>query len=308
MKASLIAFTCVAAWTFLPTAFHSARADDDDAPAGKSVAATTAPAGDAATGDEVIRSAKSFLGLLRDANDDAKAYECMGEEFRKEHTADEFKQAVESLRAGTTLPNVFSVSGDVAMKPKDGGPPRATLRATQSMGSRFAGVPGRVGRMTMLTVSLVQENGKWKVAALHDNVQRDSAINIGKAPRIERRATGTFRVSSAAEGKLVKVGDDSIVLSTDGASGAPATQRTLKIDDQTAVTLAVEIEGGGRGRAVAPATPGNVPSRSLRISRGARSDIKADRHATVELSDDLTRAESVMVIQEADPNAPSEGL
>jgi hypothetical protein len=308
MNPGLIAFTCVATFTVVSATARLAQADD--APAAKSVPATTAPVvskQDVAAGDEVIRSTKSFLNLLRDSNDDAKAYEWMSAEFRKEHTADEFKQALESMRSGTTIPKVFSVSGDLTMKPADGGSPRATLRAMQSRGSLLTERVTRFAPSVRLTVSLVQEGGKWKVAALHGNAARDASFEIGKAPRVERRATGTLSVSSSVEGKLAKVNDDSIVLSIEGQNGAPATERTLKVDDQTAVTLAVEMDAGGlRGRP-APATPRQA-IKSVSISRGSRSDIKADRHATVEMSDDLTRAESIMVIQGSDPNAPPEGL
>jgi hypothetical protein len=71
------------------------------------------------------------------------------------------------------------------------------------------------------------------------------------------------------------------------------------------VTIGTEVDlPAPRGRA----TPGTVPARVTRLTRGSRADIKADRRASVEMSDDLTRAESVMVIQGPDPNAPPEGL
>src|SRR4051794_15805501 len=109
MKPTLTVVSCM----FALLALHAGFLRANDAPASKSVPATTAPAVNAAVGDEVIPSCKSFLGLLRDSNDDAKAYACMSADFRKEHTADEFKQALDAMRSGSTLPNVFSVSGEL---------------------------------------------------------------------------------------------------------------------------------------------------------------------------------------------------
>jgi hypothetical protein len=86
--------------------------------------------------------------------------------------------------------------------------------------------------------------------------------------------------------------------------GDPAAERTFKIDEQTAVANATETEATGGG----PAGTEGKARRVTRMSRGTMADVKADRRASVETSEDGAKAEAVIVFQQCDPAAPSEGL
>jgi hypothetical protein len=284
----------------------------DDAPAEKAEkvapAAPTAPTAvskeDAAAGDEVVREARSFLSLLRDAADE-KAYERMSGEFRKEHTAEQFAKDAADFREKLPLPASIGANGDVWLKPKDGGPPRASLRAGMPLGMVFSGA-GRGGLsrppMSAMTLSLVREDGKWKVASLQD-VRATRSGAIGKSPKFDRKDPDRIKVSSTLEGKITKFDDGSLVLRLGGGQNdQPASERTLKVDEQTVVMLATQ--GPERESRI----PGAPPSRSMRYTPSTATEIKAERRATVEPSEDGTRAECVMVMQNAEPGAPAEGL
>jgi hypothetical protein len=274
----------------------------DAAPAERAAPAPDAKDDDAA--EQAVRDARAFLTLVRDGADE-KAYEKMCAAYRMEHTAEELAKDLAGLRDKASLPKLMSVSGDVWLKPKDGSP-RATLRAIPSPGGMMGALPrGRSMRPAMLNLSLVQEDGKWKVAGLHDLMERDPAVAIGGAAprRTGPREPASLRVSSTLQGKLAKVEDGSIVVRMEGKGAAPATGRTLKLDGETVVLLGTEFEGDGpRG----PVAGAGRATRTTRITRGAMSDVKVDRRVTVETSDDGTRAESVTVMQEA--ATPSEGL
>jgi hypothetical protein len=300
MKRSVITVACVLAMV----ALHGRFAMADDAPAGKAEKAPAAPAvskADAAAGDEVLHEARAFVSLLRDGADE-KAYERMSAEFRKENTAEQFAKDLGELRDRSPLPPSTSLTGDVWLKPKDGGPPRASLRTGLSRATFLVQRGGGI-RPAFLTLSLVQEEGKWKVAALGD--MRASGKGLGKAAKVDRKDPNVVHVSSSLEGKIVKVEEGSIVLRLEGGRNTgPVTERTLKLDEQTLVGNGIEMEGG-RGR---PAPGPGATARSIRITPGTLSDVKVDRRATVETSDDGTRAEAVLVMQQSDPAAPSEGL
>jgi hypothetical protein len=313
MKRNLLAVSCMLALVALRGGFAIA----EDAPADKAEkapkaapAAPTVSKEDVAAGNEVVREAKAFLALLRDGADE-KAYERMSGEFRKEHTAEEFAKDAGDFRDKSPMPPTTSLRGDVWLKPTDGGPPRASLRtgiSTAAILSGAARVAGRGMRPVTLTLGLVREDGKWKVASVHDMRTNDAAISMGKSPKIDRKDSGHMPVSSSLEGKIVKVEDGSLVLRLEGGRNVgPVTERELKLDEQTAVANAVETEAL-RGRA-APALPtGAKAPRAMRITQGTLSDVKVDHRATVEPSDDGTRAEAVMVMQESDAKGPSEGL
>jgi hypothetical protein len=125
MKSRLTVASCIVA----VLALHSGFLHADDAPASKSAPATTAPT-DAAVGDDVIRSAKSFFAVLRDGNAD-KAHERTSADDRKEHTADEFKQTIDSFRSAprfrTPSPSTASMAA-ARMHPRRSGRSSSTTR------------------------------------------------------------------------------------------------------------------------------------------------------------------------------------
>jgi hypothetical protein len=306
MNRRTLAVACALAFTV----FRGGPSVAEDAPAGK--ASKAAPPAvvvskeDAAAGDEMVREARSFLTLVRDGAED-KAYERMSADFRKEHTAEQFAKDLGDFRDKAPLPPSVSVSGEVWLKPKDGGPPRASLRTGMSRGAMFTG-GGRGAssfRSSFLTLVLVKEDGKWKVASLNDARANSPAVSMGKAPKVDRKDPDRFKVSSTFEGKLVKVEDGSIVLRVEGAKeGDPVSERTFKIDEQTPVANATETEATGGG----PAGAEGKARRVTRMTRGTLADVKADRRASVETSEDGTRAEAVIVFQQSEAATPSEGL
>jgi hypothetical protein len=252
-------------------------------------AATTALAGEELP-KQAVREARAFLGLVRDAAD-GKAYERMSDEFRKQHTAEQFSKDAANFRENLPLPASIGVNGEVWLNPKDGGPARASLRAGMPLGLLFSGGGGRdLSRppMSAVTLSLVREDGKWHVASLQD-VRATGARAIGKSPKFDRKDSGRVRVSSTLEGKVVKFEDGSLTLRVEaGAGGAPPAEFKLKVDDQTVA--------------------GAPPSRSTSYSRSSASEIKADHRASVEPSEDGSHADCVMMMQDPEPGAAPEGL
>ena len=69
-----------------------------------------------------------------------------------------------------------------------------------------------------------------------------------------------------------------------------------------------EVQPTGETGAGGPATPGGKASRVTRMTPGTLADVKADRRASVETSEDGTRADAVIVMQQSDATAPTEGL
>lgn len=311
MKRTFLAVSCVLAVVTLGGGPATAEEVAVDKAEKAAPAATTAPAAnnaktDPAASEELAREARSFLTLIRDGADD-KAYERMSADFRKEHTAEQFAKDLNDFREKSPMPRSMAVTGDAWLKPKDGGPPRATLRAQMARGAMFGGVAARGFRPTMLTLGLVQEDGKWKVAALHDMMTRDPAVALGKALKTDRKDPDRIKVSSTLDGTITKFEDGTLMLRlADAPKEGPAGERTVKVDEQTVVMRAVEGEPL-RLRTPAPAGARPMP-RSVRYSRGAVEDIKADRSASVELSEDGKRADCVIVVQNSEPNAPQEGL
>jgi hypothetical protein len=313
MKRKLLGISCVLALVALRGGF--AIAEDTPAATTEGAARAAIAAGaagtvegktDPAVSDELSREARSFLTLVRDAADD-KAYERMSAEFRKGSTAEKFAKDLNDFREKSPMPPSMAVTGDAWLKPKDGGPPRATLRAQMARGAMFGGVSARGFRPSMLTLSLVQQDGKWKVAALHDMMTRDSGVQIGKALKTDRKDPDRIKVASTLEGTIAKFEDGTLVLRLAGATkDAPASERTLKVDEQTVVMRAVEGEPL-QLRAPAPKGAKSMP-RSIRYTKGTPEDIKAERRASVELSEDGQRADCVMVVQNSEPGAPPEGL
>jgi hypothetical protein len=219
------------------------------------------------------------------AGDDEGAYKLTTADYQKAHPLEDFKKEMDRVRSDVSVRMRMQVL--LAPQPRDGQPRRAV-----AVSPRLTARTDR--RQVSFVVSLAHGDGRWQVsgAGLRDAQRGNSVLSEFTRANPGARMIGLAGAGTATmlQMRVTKVDDKSVTLEPTGKKddrGQPAAARTLAIDENTKVLLAVALRES-KGAA-------GQTTRSYRSVPGKLADLKVGQDVMVNATPSQDRAVSITI-------------